>query len=78
MIFHIKERTKPKVGDTKVATRFAFLPMKVNSNTIIWLQRYYIQYQLCDRRYFDYCGYVCVDKYWTEIDRWIEAKGVIK
>lgn len=74
MIFKIKEKVKNKIGDKKVTKKFAMFPTKINSTTIIWLEKYYIQDELCkDVRIenFQWCNY----KYWKETDRWIENKG---
>ena len=46
MIFKIKEKEKHKVGDKKTTKRFAILPTKINSTTIVWLEKYFIQYEL--------------------------------
>lgn len=70
MVFNIKEKIKPKIGDKKIINKFAIFPVKINSTTIIWLERYFIQYELlCEIgiENFQWVNY----KYWKEIDKWI-------
>jgi len=73
MIFKIKEKEKHKVGDKKTTKRFAILPTKINSTTIVWLEKYFIQYELSKNlriENFQWCNY----EHWKEIDRWIEKQ----
>ena len=45
MVFNRKQENKPKHGDIKVKVRFALYPI-FTDDSIVWLQRYYVTYQL--------------------------------
>ena len=55
MRFNIKKRKKksktltgiksPNVGDKKHLTRFAYLPVRINDNVVVWLEKYIIVYK---------------------------------
>jgi hypothetical protein len=70
MIFKIKKKREPREGDTKVVKKFAFLPIKINDTTIVWLHKYSVKYRYksvlvmteWDRGY---------EFEWIEVDRWI-------
>ena len=68
MIFKIKEKIKPKIGDMKIVTKFAWLPVRVNATTIIWLEKYYIKYQLCNGNQLDYNGNLVKYTKWIELE----------
>jgi hypothetical protein len=72
MIFNIIEKGVYKSGDIKTIKKFSIFPTKINSTTIIWLEKYFVQYKLYEKRYFDYNGMICTEKYWNEINRYIE------
>lgn len=74
MIWNVKERVKPKAGDIKIKAKIALLPTRINSTTIIWLEKYYIEYQRRNKSYFDEYG-LCTDGYWLEINRYIEEEN---
>lgn len=71
MIFNIKKKNikKKEVGDAKVVTRFAIFPMRIDNNTVIWLEKYSAKYLLCHKMGSDF-------KHWEEIYRWIEKDEV--
>ena len=47
MKFNITKFTEPspKIGDIKKEIKFAFLPTRIDSKTIIWLERYVEVYE---------------------------------
>jgi hypothetical protein len=47
MKFNITKSTEPipKIGDIKKEIKFAFLPTRIDSKTIIWLERYVEVYE---------------------------------
>ena len=50
MILKIKVKKQPKLNDTRIVKRFAFLPIRFNDNEIIWLQ-FYNRYQIYSKTY---------------------------
>lgn len=70
MIFKIRNKAEPKIGDTKIIKKIAWLPTKINSTTIVWLEKYYIKYQLYSENHFDSYGNIYSEKYWSMIDCW--------
>jgi hypothetical protein len=70
LIFKIKEKPKYEILDTKVKEKFAIFPIKINSSTVIWLEKYYVKYQLRTKVIFDYSGGWTHQKYWEKIDSW--------
>ena len=69
MVFKILKNEKYKSGDIKTIKKFAIFPIKINSTTIIWLEKYFSQYKLFEKKYFDYNGMLCTEKYWKEVNR---------
>ena len=44
MILKIKVKKQPELNDTRVVTRFAFLPIRFSDDEVVWLQ-FYKKYQ---------------------------------
>jgi hypothetical protein len=62
MILNIR---KPMYGETREKTKVALLPIRINDNTIIWLQKYKIEYR------FEYNLFWGTNT-WHKKRKWIE------
>ena len=55
----IKVKTKPtkpphkawKIGDTKIETKFAYFPTKINKKIRVWLEKYELHYEFKETKY---------------------------
>lgn len=72
MIFKTKSKVKksPKIGDVKVVEKYAWLPVRIDDETVIWLHKYKVKYEWSNSYFiteFD-SGY---EFRWEEVDRYI-------
>jgi hypothetical protein len=56
MRFNFKQKKvkSPKIGDIKQKVRFAFLPTRINKNTVVWLEKYVNVYEYSKSVKFDH------------------------
>ena len=40
-------KVENKIGDKKVKIRFAFYPIRIDNNTLVWLEKYISVYKYC-------------------------------
>jgi hypothetical protein len=68
MKFKIRE---PQIGDIKIKRKFAILPIRINDTTVIWLEKYYIKYDIYEIRYLDDSKKDIKNIKWKEINRYV-------
>lgn len=73
MIFLNKKYKKPEVGETKIVTRFAWLPVRMDDKTI-WLEKYDTIYIFQELSAFVSDDKVLKYRLWTSVSKrlWIK------
>lgn len=62
MIF---KKKKKEMGDIRVKTKFAFLPTRINNNTVVWLHKYK------EKQMWVFTGYDYPSLDWVVKERWL-------